>query len=156
MSLSVLYTGGCLSLKAMMLGSLCFIQVGECILSEHYTGESVLYTGGCLSLNAMMLGSLCFIQVGECILSVHYTGESVCTLYRWVFESEGHDVGFTVFYAESREKYKRKEMSTVVESMRCDSHVTPEYGNHSCERPGVCECLLLNKSIKTYSPIHLF
>ena len=59
---------------------------------------SVHYTGGCLSLKAMTSGSLCFIQVGECILFIHYIGESVCTLYRWVFESEGHDVGFTVFY----------------------------------------------------------
>ena len=61
-TISVHYTGGCLSLKAMTSGSLCFIQVGECILFIPYTVSlSVLYTGGCLSLKAMMLGSLCFI-----------------------------------------------------------------------------------------------
>ena len=57
----------------------------------------------------------------------------------WVFETDGHDIGFAVLYCENRAAYKERKMKKIRSSERCASHVAPEDGTLTCAKAGVCE-----------------
>ncbi|KAM7391115.1 hypothetical protein PAMP_021831 [Pampus punctatissimus] len=60
-----------------------------------------------------------------------------CVL-RWQFASESADIGFGVFLkAKMGEWKKAAQMEEVVPSQRYNSHLVPEDGSLTCERPGV-------------------
>ncbi|XP_062273451.1 SEC14-like protein 2 [Scomber scombrus] len=60
-----------------------------------------------------------------------------CVL-RWQFATEGADIGFGVFIkAKMGEWKKAAQMEEVVPNQRYNSHLVPEDGSLTCERPGV-------------------
>uniref|UniRef100_A0A8C6M5P1 SEC14-like lipid binding 8 n=1 Tax=Nothobranchius furzeri TaxID=105023 RepID=A0A8C6M5P1_NOTFU len=60
-----------------------------------------------------------------------------CVL-RWQFASEGADIGFGVFLKAKKGEWKKaSEMQEVILSQRFNSHLVPEDGSLTCERPGV-------------------
>ncbi|CAK6983736.1 SEC14-like protein 2 [Scomber scombrus] len=60
-----------------------------------------------------------------------------CVL-RWQFSTEGADIGFGVFIkAKMGEWKKAAQMEEVVPNQRYNSHLVPEDGSLTCERPGV-------------------
>ncbi|CAB1432798.1 unnamed protein product, partial [Pleuronectes platessa] len=60
-----------------------------------------------------------------------------CVL-RWQFSSEGADIGFGVFLKNKRGEWKKAgQMQEVVPNQRYNSHLVPEDGSLTCERPGV-------------------
>ncbi|KAM4615793.1 SEC14-like protein 2 [Polymixia lowei] len=60
-----------------------------------------------------------------------------CVL-RWQFASEGADIGFGVFLkAKKGEWQKAAQMQEIVPSQRYNTHLVPEDGSLTCERPGV-------------------
>lgn len=59
---------------------------------------------------------------------------------RWQFATEGADIGFGVFLKAKKGEWKKaSQMHEVVLSQRYNSHLVPEDGSLTCERPGVCE-----------------
>ncbi|XP_028269425.1 SEC14-like lipid binding 8 isoform X1 [Parambassis ranga] len=60
-----------------------------------------------------------------------------CVL-RWQFATESADIGFGVFLKAKRgERKKAAQMEEIVPSQRYNSHLVPEDGSLTCERPGV-------------------
>uniref|UniRef100_A0AAQ6AHV3 SEC14-like lipid binding 8 n=1 Tax=Amphiprion ocellaris TaxID=80972 RepID=A0AAQ6AHV3_AMPOC len=60
-----------------------------------------------------------------------------CVL-RWQFASEGADIGFGVFLKAKKGEWKKAaQMEEVVPSQRYNTHLVPEDGSLTCERPGV-------------------
>lgn len=62
-------------------------------------------------------------------------------LGRWQFATEGADIGFGVFLKNRKGEWKKAaDMQEIVPSQRYNTHLVPEDGSLTCERPGVCEC----------------
>ncbi|XP_044051106.1 SEC14-like protein 2 isoform X1 [Siniperca chuatsi] len=60
-----------------------------------------------------------------------------CVL-RWQFATEGADIGFGVFLKARKGEWKKAaQMQEVVPSQRYNTHLVPEDGSLTCERPGV-------------------
>ncbi|XP_059192971.1 SEC14-like protein 2 [Centropristis striata] len=60
-----------------------------------------------------------------------------CVL-RWQFASESADIGFGVFMKAKKGEWKKAgQMEEVVPTQRYNSHLVPEDGSLTCERPGV-------------------
>lgn len=60
-----------------------------------------------------------------------------CVL-RWQFASESADIGFGVFLKAKKGEWKKAaQMEEVVPSQRYNTHLVPEDGSLTCERPGV-------------------
>lgn len=61
-------------------------------------------------------------------------------LGRWQFATQSADIGFGVFLKDKKGEWKKAtQMQEVVLSQRYNSHLVPEDGSLTCERPGVCE-----------------
>ncbi|XP_075960957.1 SEC14-like protein 2 isoform X3 [Anarhichas minor] len=57
---------------------------------------------------------------------------------KWQFATESADIGFGVFLKAKRGEWKKaSQMHEVVPSQRYNSHLVPEDGSLTCERPGV-------------------
>lgn len=61
-------------------------------------------------------------------------------LARWQFATESADIGFGVFLKDRKGEWKKAaQMQEVLPSQRYNSHLVPEDGSLTCERPGVCK-----------------
>lgn len=58
------------------------------------------------------------------------------TIIEWKFKSEGHDVGFQLFYSKEARAKKDKSVD-IIPLSRVDAHTQVQVGSHVCENEGI-------------------
>ncbi|OXA63864.1 retinal-binding protein [Folsomia candida] len=58
------------------------------------------------------------------------------TILEWKFKSEGHDVGFHLFYSKEA-RAKKDQWEDIVPLARVDAHTQVQEGSHLCEKEGI-------------------
>ena len=64
---------------------------------------------------------------------------SLFPICRWQFKTDGFDIGFGVYKRTSDKRQKAKDMDTVLELGRVNSHMVPEDGSVQCMHTGTCK-----------------
>ncbi|KAF7642831.1 hypothetical protein LDENG_00250040 [Lucifuga dentata] len=122
--MKLLVSASCLVMRVR--SDVCISHVGP-VPSSYYVRDHVKVNyEQCLSVSRGSSKQLDYeILVPGCVL-------------RWQFASEGADIGFGVFLKAKRGEWKKAaQMEEVVASQRYNTHLVPEDGSLTCERPGV-------------------